>query len=302
MSNVSPFPASISAIASIGPGGVDFTQVSNCLGTLSPSANCTVNVTFKPSVTGSRIAALQISSNAVGSPQLITLSGVGRSSAPQLVISPVPLSFDDAEPVGYPSSLPTPLTISNQGEAVALITGLSISGVNAGDFGIESNGCPMSPLPLAPAQSCQITFVFNPLATGTRVATLKVSSAAPAASQTISLVGVAVAPAKSIEVAPATYSFGAATVGSNKCCDDVTIVNNGNVPIAISSFQIGGANPDDFYVNPAFCLGVTLSPRSSCEADVYFTPTAKGPRSGTLTINTGASNGPQTVQFSGTGQ
>jgi hypothetical protein len=45
--------------------------------TITPTNNCTVSVTFTPSATGSRTAALNFNDNATGSPQVVTLTGNG---------------------------------------------------------------------------------------------------------------------------------------------------------------------------------------------------------------------------------
>jgi subtilase family protein/ASPM-SPD-2-Hydin domain-containing protein len=65
----------ISTIAASG----DFTQANNCpsASALAAGANCTVNVKFAPTATGSRTGALSLSDNASHSPQMVTLSGTG---------------------------------------------------------------------------------------------------------------------------------------------------------------------------------------------------------------------------------
>jgi hypothetical protein len=82
------------AITSIAIGGTnpgDFAQTNNCLGTLSPGANCTISVTFTPAATGSRSGTLIItdnSGNVSGTQQNVGLSGTG-ATAPG---TPVPVS------------------------------------------------------------------------------------------------------------------------------------------------------------------------------------------------------------------
>src|SRR6202023_2888191 len=48
--------------------------------------------------------------------------------------------------------------------------------------------------------------------------------------------------------------------------------------------------------------GASVAAGGSCTVSVVFTPTATGSRTGTLTITDSASNSPQTVSLSGTGQ
>ena len=61
----------------------DFAQVNNCSSTLAANSSCTMNVTFTPTVAGTRSGTLTISDNAQGSPQTVTLTGTG-SAAPAL--------------------------------------------------------------------------------------------------------------------------------------------------------------------------------------------------------------------------
>jgi len=70
----------ISSIAIGGTNSGDFTQTNTCSGsnaTLAANANCTISVTFTPTVTGSRAASVTITDNAPGSPHSVTLTGTG---------------------------------------------------------------------------------------------------------------------------------------------------------------------------------------------------------------------------------
>ena len=54
-----------------------------CAGaTVAPSGACVVGVTFTPAVSGTRNASLTFSDNAAGSPQSVSLSGVGNNPPP----------------------------------------------------------------------------------------------------------------------------------------------------------------------------------------------------------------------------
>ncbi|MGA8067220.1 MAG: choice-of-anchor D domain-containing protein, partial [Terriglobales bacterium] len=67
------------SITSVTMGGTDpgdFPYKSACKTTLLPGADCTISITFKPSVAGSRTASLMIS-DSVGT-QTISISGVGK--------------------------------------------------------------------------------------------------------------------------------------------------------------------------------------------------------------------------------
>jgi trimeric autotransporter adhesin len=71
------------------PNTLDFTVVSDgCSGlTLTPGTSCDMSITFNPSATGTRTAALTVTDNAPGSPQTAPLTGTGTGTNPPLAIS-----------------------------------------------------------------------------------------------------------------------------------------------------------------------------------------------------------------------
>jgi hypothetical protein len=77
MTNVGTSTLTISGISLTGANAGDFSQTHTCGGTLGAGASCTISVTFHPSATGARSAALSISDNGGGSPQKVPLSGTG---------------------------------------------------------------------------------------------------------------------------------------------------------------------------------------------------------------------------------
>jgi hypothetical protein len=67
-------------IASIVVGGTnsgDFTETNTCGTSVAASAMCTISVTFTPSASGMRTASITVTDNAPGSPQSVSLTGVG---------------------------------------------------------------------------------------------------------------------------------------------------------------------------------------------------------------------------------
>jgi hypothetical protein len=76
LTNTSSVSETISSITASG----DFSQTSTCPTTLSPGADCTISVTFKPAATGTRTGTLSISGDPAGSPRTVALSGTGLVS------------------------------------------------------------------------------------------------------------------------------------------------------------------------------------------------------------------------------
>jgi hypothetical protein len=74
----------ISSIGLTGTNAADFAQTNTCPispSTLPAGANCTFNVTFTPTATGTRTASVSITDNATGSPHSVALTGIGAASA-----------------------------------------------------------------------------------------------------------------------------------------------------------------------------------------------------------------------------
>src|ERR671933_1610171 len=70
------------------PNTLDFTEVSDgCSGlTLAAGTSCSVSITFSPTGSGTRSAALTLTDNAANSPQTVPLTGTGTGTNPPLAI------------------------------------------------------------------------------------------------------------------------------------------------------------------------------------------------------------------------
>jgi len=58
--------------------GIDFESHSNCGDELSAGAECMVQVTFKPAISGDRLGAIEIAASDSGSPHYVPLAGTGE--------------------------------------------------------------------------------------------------------------------------------------------------------------------------------------------------------------------------------
>src|SRR5262249_44958233 len=68
LKNTGTASLSIMSIAITGTNAADFAQTRNCGSSLAVGATCYISVTFKPTASGTRTAALSITDNAAGSP------------------------------------------------------------------------------------------------------------------------------------------------------------------------------------------------------------------------------------------
>ena len=260
----------------------DFTQINNCGTSLSVGSTCSVNITFKPTATGSRTGTLTLNSNNPGAAPAVALAGTGVAS--MAALSATSLTF--ANQIVNTTSTTQVITVTNSGTAPLNVSSISISG----DFS-QTNNCGV----VAAGATCTLNIAFTPTATGTRTGTLTITDDALNGSpQTASLTGTGVAALAALF--PSSLTFANQNVNTTSTTQPVTLTNSGTSTLNISSISTSG----DF--SQTNNCGTSLAAGASCTLNVAFTPTATGTRTGTLTIADNASNGsPQTASLSGTG-
>jgi hypothetical protein len=253
-----------------------------------------MEVTFTPTASGVRTASLQFTDNATGSPQSISLTGVGDAATAILTV-PSAVEFPDTV---LGSSNTQHAKVQNFGNQIITIRSMQVSGPNASDFSIAS-GCP--PLAAGYGNTCSIPIVFTPAGSGVRTATLKLTDNAAGSPQSISLTGVGQAPTASLDPTPSSLTFGPVAVGSSEGPDTGSVYNTGDANVSITGLSITGPNAGDFAIYTNSCI-LSLVPGAFCQYQIIFVPTATGPRNATLQIADDAVGSPQLVALSGTGQ
>ena len=276
LSNTGTGALSIASITITGANSGDFAQTNTCGASVAAGASCTISVTFTPSATGTRTGALTINDNAKDSPQTASLTGTGVVVVVSLSASS--LSFG-SQLVGT-SSAAQAISLSNTGSTALTIGSIGISGEFA-----QTNTCGAS---VAAGASCAIDVTFTPTATGTRTGTLTVNDNASGSPQTVALTGTGVAPA--VTLSASSLSFGSQLVTTTSGARAVTLTNTGTDELSMIGITITGTNSGDFTQTNSCAASVAAG--ASCTINVTFTPTAVGPRSGTLTINDNASGSP----------
>jgi hypothetical protein len=154
-------------------------------------------------------------------------------------------------------------------------------------------------------------FVPNPTTT-TSTLTLSASGSAATGTVTVTVSGVSgtlnnsttlsltVNPVVTgVTVSPTALSFSTTVVGATSKAKTTTLTNSSSATLDISSITTSGDFAQSTSTKPC---GATLAAGKSCVIDVTFTPTQTGSRTGTLSVNDNASNSPQTVTLSGTGE
>lgn len=193
LQNTGNGPLTISGISITGANVADFAETDNCpkgpSATLGPGSACAIAVTFAPKATGQRSATLSVADNAVPSPQVVSLSGLGTAPGAQLNVSTV--SFGSVI-VGTQSTA-SPVQVNNTGNGPLVIASISFTGANPGDFQasgscVGANGAAAS---VAAGSNCIVNVVFAPTAAGSRSATLNVNDNASGNPQQLSASGTA---------------------------------------------------------------------------------------------------------------
>jgi hypothetical protein len=152
LKNTGPTALTISSIVPTG----DYGETNTCVSPLAAGTQCAINVTFHPTMTGTRTGQITITDSGTGSPQVVALTGVGATAA--VTLTPASLSFPN-QTVGTTSASKT-VTLKNTGNGA-----LSISSIFATVDYAETNNCGSS---LAAGASCTLTITFHPTATGMR--------------------------------------------------------------------------------------------------------------------------------------
>jgi hypothetical protein len=92
-----------------------------------------------------------------------------------------------------------------------------------------------------------------------------------------------------------SLTFGVQLVGTHSVAQTATLTNAGTTTLTISSIAASG----DFLAKDN--CGSSLPAGASCTINVAFSPSAKGVRTGSVTITDDAANSPQTIKLTGTG-
>lgn len=186
LSNIGDVTMTLSSLAIAGDSTHSFSETNNCPNTLGPQASCQATLSFTPAVTGVLQATLQITDNAPGSPQSVTLSGVGVSTATQPQVSLSSSSLGFGSQTQGTSSTPQVVTLTNTGNAPLHVSGIALGGAYAKDW-IETQTC--TGAAIAAQGTCTISVTFSPSDNGVLSALVNIADDAPNSPQTINLYG-----------------------------------------------------------------------------------------------------------------
>ncbi len=267
----------------------EFPVTSTCTAVLA-TASCTIGVTFKPSAAGARSSTITVTSDGVGSPQTIAVSGNGTA-----VTTPGQLSFDSAvtfatQTLGT-TSAPTNVTVTNTGGTAVNVS--SIASSVPTEFGVSAPGCTT----VNAGATCALSLTFTPVATGARNALITLVSNGTGSPQTIAVSGTGTTVATPGQLSlPGSISFGTQSIGTTSGASSISVTNIGGTAVNVTG--VSSSNGAEF---PVTTNCATVAAGGGCTISVLFAPTAEGTRTATLIVNSDGVGSPQSVSASGTG-
>jgi hypothetical protein len=283
LTNTGYGPLTITSIAVTGTNSSDFAQSNNCGKSVPPNGSCSIKVTFTPTATGTRYAAVSITDNAANSPQMLLLSGVGV--LPTVTFSPTRLMFPDQ--VIFTTSAAQPVTLTNTGLGILLISNIAVTGPFQ-----QTNNCPAS---IGPGADCTISVKFHPGNKGVFHGGVSVTDNAPGSPQKVPLTGTGTF----VQLTPAKLNFGTQPVGTRSLAKKITLTNKGDSVVKITDIVITGTDAGDFAETNT--CGKSVASGASCFIKVTFKPLVKGKRTADVSVYDNGGGSPQEVGLTGTG-
>lgn len=295
MKNEGPVDLTITEIyrSGIPPGSFiqcDFTIVSNNCVTLAEGQTCQVQLRFKPTKTGPQSKPLLINSNDPKAP--MTIVGMqGKTPAPQISVSTYSMDFGYCAPG---DSLSDSLYITNVGDVLLNITGISLNGSDANQF--KYNGSCSS---IVPGDNCIIYVNISPSTEGDFTATLDITSNSQTGSTSnIYLTGNSTI--KELTLSTISINFGEVNISDRKYVS-LEMINTGNYPVMLEYPEPpGGSNGCEFGHQYMFEYWDPIAPGDTVIDQISFRPLYSGDKTATIKIISNDNDQPvQTVTLFG---
>ena len=257
---------------------------------LDPEETHEVVVQFAPTSEGAKTGALTITSNDPNeSPLDVALSGNGTPEPqPDIVVDPQSIDFGT---LFTGDTKVDSFSIKNTGDAVLNVSSVALTGTNADEFSLDSEG----PFEIAVDDSQIVRVTFAPTSAGSKEATAVVTSNDPdEETVNVALSGMAEDPEPTIVVEPESVDFGSVVIGNSKT-ENVTVSNTGDAILHVTSTTIGmgeelasvnanGNGADEFTIVEGGAP-FEVEPGDDHIIKVQFSPAVEGERNATLSIS-----------------
>lgn len=259
-------------------------QCASGTATMQPGDTCTFKVTFWPKAAGYRTAALTVSyDNGPDGILSIPVSGAAYPAvhSPAVLGAPaIDFSFVRVGTASIVPATPDPnLTIPsfpaffdflNFGNGLVTVADLSLSGPNAADFAILTNGCGKY---LAPSVSCQVSLQFTPSVVGPEVAYLTLVNNSPNGNVVVAVYGYGEAPPPStVLVSPAAFHFSNNSGNVAK----VFLFSASGAPLEVLSETLDGPNANLFGSPRVACTPNLDVDFNTCSVQIAYQAIAAG--------------------------
>ena len=255
--------------------------------TLNPGQSVKLSVHCAPISTGAKTATLTLTSNnATGGTSAIALSATAVIR--QLNLSAASLSFGGQL---LNTAAAKYVTLRSSGTASLTVHSAQVTGAPA--FTVSGVAFPLT---LAPGQTAQLKVTFDPTSSGSKDATLTVSSnTASGKAATIPLSGAGVVAA--LTLSTRSIDFGSLATGTSARKTTVTLSSTGTAALTIRSGKVTGSTA---FAVSGVTFPVTLNPGQKAALTVTFDPTPTGTKAGTINLTSNATaDGTATVSLSG---
>lgn len=252
--------------------------------TLGASQSVAMTVGYAPTASGATAGGITVTNN-----DGVNVSEAVTGTGAQAAINVTPSSASFGSVVSGNTNSQT-IQIKNSGNASLTISQATVTGAG---FSITGLTLPQT---LAAGQIGNFNVQYAPQGGGNVSGAVSIVSNAPNSPTSVALSGTGVAATYTINVNPASLSFGSVNDGSS-ATQGFTVTNTGNSNVAISGLNLTGSG----YSILSGAGAVTLSPNQSTSVSVQFAPTAAGSATGGVNIASNATGSTSSVSLSGTG-
>lgn len=155
--------------------------------------------------------------------------------------------------------------------------------------------------PVAPGQTCSISFQFKPTQYGAASIPLILSDDSPTGPHIIPVSGFGGTPQSILKLSNTSWTFSAHPVGQTSGNGKIYIYNEGTTPVTTTGFTMTGTGAANFKISASNC-GSTLIAYRTCSVTFDLTPLSVGGHAATLNLNDDSLNGPIMIPINGDGK
>ena len=290
--------ASAAAVAADGAGHA-------YVGGSTTSGDFPTAVTTAGSVNGFQLSCSSCTATGPASDAFIVQISEAAALAPSVSFTVPHLVF----PAG--SAAPQFVGVLNDGQAGLVISSISVTGPNAGDFSLSGQSpCIGSTIAPGPTVQCSFEVAFNSSTVGTEVATIAITDNAPGSPQLLEMTAVG-GNGPVAGISPTSVGFGSQPQNTTSASQTVTLTNTGNESLNLASFNIDGTDVAQFQLEGGGANGTSgcqsgaaLAAGASCVVQIAFAPVSQGSFHAELDFvdNSGnVTNAQQSVAVGGSG-